>query len=520
MKSESFNLYKNQELLTVLILATIISFSWLGLVTLFDVDEAVFAQATKEMLESGDFITPHYNDNVRYDKPILIYWLMALSFKIFGINEVGARFVSALAGVILSIGMYFFIKEFIKENKSFSSIAFYSVSSFILSFYFFVYTHAAVTDMLLSLFISFSLFSFYRWYVYRNERYIYLFMIFCALGFLTKGLIAIVLPGFIVVLFLFIKKEIKSVLIFFNLKFLFVFCIIGLPWYIIQYIINGNEFIEQFFFKHHFKRYTDVISSHSGPIYYYIICLLIGTFPWIFYNLSNFKYLFNEIKRKESLILFSIIWFLSFFIFFSLSTTKLPNYILPGIIPFFILTGISIKNNEFNSSFNNYIIIIFGILNLIILFFIMEKYSYLLHYAIIFILFQLFLFMIYFFYKKQIIYIYSVIILNTIFLPYLFMPIASKHLQRTLYNYSLYIKELTYPDEKILMYKVNKPSVLFYSDRKVIHISKRDMIRDVYDILPRYAISESRSKDIELLISLGYKIINDDRKFVLYEKDY
>jgi len=512
-----YSYFEEREFILLLILSVIISFSWLGQVSLFDVDETVFAQATKEMLNSGDYITPRYNDINRYDKPILFYWLMALSYKIFGINEVGARLVSALSAVILSLGLYTFIKEFIPEKDDFRTTAFYGALSFILSVYFFVYSHAAVTDMLLSLCITFSLFSFYRWFACREEKQIYFLMIFTGLGFLTKGLIAIVLPGFIILLFLILQKDFKSILVFFHPKYLLCFCIVGLPWYIAQFSVNGNEFIEQFFLKHHFKRYTEVISSHGGPVYFYVICLFAGTFPWLFYLISNIK---DFIKKRDPLIIFCAIWFLSFFIFFSLSTTKLPNYILPGIAPFFILTGISIKKAEFNVSFNNYIMIILGILNLAALFFIIEKYPDFWGSIIIFLFLQAGLFLAYqFLYKRQLIYIFSVFLVNILFLTFLFMPVANKILQRTLYVYSLYINEATNSEEKILMYKVNKPSVLFYSDRKVIHIPKNEMLEEMSSSMPRYAVSFNKDKDIKVMLDFGYKMLNNDRKYVLYERD-
>ncbi len=94
-----------------------ISFLRLGSPTLFDVDEAVFAEATKEMVQSGDWITPTYNGENRYDKPIFFYWLMAASYKVFGVSEFGARFPSALLGLMLCAAVYFFVKHFQRERN-------------------------------------------------------------------------------------------------------------------------------------------------------------------------------------------------------------------------------------------------------------------------------------------------------------------------------------------------------------------------------------------------------------------
>src|SRR6266498_175509 len=143
-------------LLPVVVVALFISFFRLGSLTLFDVDEAVFAEATKEMVESSDYITPTYNGENRYDKPILFYWLMAAAYKVFGVNEFSARFPSAAAAVLTALALFLFLRVLRKEKD-----ALYAAISLTLSIYFLAYSHAAVTDMTLTLFISLSLMSFF-----------------------------------------------------------------------------------------------------------------------------------------------------------------------------------------------------------------------------------------------------------------------------------------------------------------------------------------------------------------------
>jgi 4-amino-4-deoxy-L-arabinose transferase-like glycosyltransferase len=87
---------------------------------------------------------------------------------------------------------------------------------------------------------------------------------------------------------------------------------------------NGKEFIELFIIKHHFKRYTGVISGHRGPVFYYVVVLIAGMFPWIGFLLRGVR---NVLGMKRDLLTFALIWFLSVLAFFSLATTKLPNYI-------------------------------------------------------------------------------------------------------------------------------------------------------------------------------------------------
>lgn len=102
----------------IILIALFLALFGLSSVTLFDVDEAVFAEATKEMLQIGNWITPTYNDEPRYDKPILFYWLMAISYKIFRINEFSARFPSALAGFILCLSIFIFLNTLNRKSEA------------------------------------------------------------------------------------------------------------------------------------------------------------------------------------------------------------------------------------------------------------------------------------------------------------------------------------------------------------------------------------------------------------------
>src|SRR5664280_115291 len=121
---------KSNIVFLVFAVVLFVSLFRLGSVLLFDVDEAVFAEATKEMVESGDYITTTYNGDVRYDKPIFFYWMMALSYKIFGINEFGARLPSALSGCLLAVALFFFMRHYYDLSK-----AVYAMLSMVLSIY-------------------------------------------------------------------------------------------------------------------------------------------------------------------------------------------------------------------------------------------------------------------------------------------------------------------------------------------------------------------------------------------------
>ena len=321
--------------------ALCLTFFKLGSLLLFDVDEAVFSEATREMLETGDFISPTYNYEPRYDKPILFYWLMSLSYSLFGITEFGARFVSALLGLGLIGTTYQFVR-YLKGRRT----ALISSLILLLNLEFFIYSHSAVTDMTLCFFITSSLYSFFLAESTGDNRWLYLSSISAALAVLTKGIIGLLFPGAIALIYLVAAGRAGYILTILRPRYLLLFFGVAAPWFIAEYAIKGAEFYEEFIVKHHFKRYTDVVSSHSGPIYYYVIHLLIAFFPWVVFLPAGLIAAFKGVRwgslstASEKLPLFCFIWFLFVFIFFSISGTKLPNYIFPLFPGAAILVGI------------------------------------------------------------------------------------------------------------------------------------------------------------------------------------
>jgi 4-amino-4-deoxy-L-arabinose transferase-like glycosyltransferase len=528
-------------LFLVIFISSFLSFFRLGSVTLFDVDEAVFAEATKEMVQSGDWITPTYNGENRYDKPILFYWLMAASYKAFGINEFAARLVSAVSGVLLSLSIFLFLRQFYDERK-----AFYAFLSLCLSIVFLIYSHAAVTDMALTLFIALSLFSFYL-SVKKERRYIYGFYFFSALAFLTKGLIGIVFPFGIGLVYLSLTEGPKAIRKVFVPGAIILFLIVSLPWYVTETIINGHEFIQSFFIKHHFMRYTDVISGHRGPVFYYVPVLVAGLFPWIgflpagirniFIEAGGLKKFRNHESSTDNLGLFALIWLGFIFVFFSFSTTKLPNYILPAVPAAAILisAGMVTQRNyagsanrapRFSGREASCIIVAVMAIALGIAFLLSGKYLLaagipdtrwitifgLLMFAVACVSF-LALFM-----KKELYGFTAVCMVIFLFLSSVeVVPAVSAYLQGTLYRYSLYAKEESKKGVEIISYKINYPSIVFYADHKII--GARNMVR----LLPyikdgRKFVAITRASDADELESAGFKLLEKDRRYALLER--
>ncbi len=489
---------------TLLVIVLLISFFRLGSLTLFDVDEAVFAEATREMVESGNWLTPTYNGVNRYDKPILFYWMMALSYKTFGINEWGARFPSASAGVLLCLGLFLFMRRQTDERQ-----AFYAVISLVLSLYFVIYSHAAVTDMTLTLFITLSLLCFYQSLAQptgkpQGQRYaLYGFYLFSALAFLTKGLIGIVFPFGIAGLYLLVTGGPGGIKKIFSAGGSVLFLLVAAPWYCAELMVNGSEFVDQFFVKHHFRRYTGVISGHKGPWYYYAVTLLIGLVPWITFlpgGAAEAVARFRLARRKgtapaHSPEFFALLWLAVIVVFFSFSTTKLPNYILPSVpaAAILIASGMA-RQSETHIRYTKVLIAVFSLLlgiGVVAGPVLAEKY--LIHPGgaapafgpgfladlrtwttiLATLLFAGAALNVAGAVKKKAYHEPGAVLMLSILLllSLKVLPVANQHLQGTLHKYSRYALDHLGTGGMLIVYKINKPSIVFYSRHTVTSAS-------------------------------------------------
>jgi 4-amino-4-deoxy-L-arabinose transferase-like glycosyltransferase len=442
---------------------------------------------------------------------------MGLSYNVFGINEFGARFPSAMAAFMTALALYFFMRRTAGEAQ-----ALYATLAISLSAYFVVYSRSAVTDMVMSLFISLSLLSFYL--SNEDRRFIYGFYLFSALAFLTKGLIGIVFPFGIAIIYLVVTEGIRGSLRLYDLKAVLLFLVVSLPWYAAQFAINGDNFFQQFFMKHHFQRYTDVISGHKGPVYYYLITLAIGMLPWLVFLPAGIN---RAIKERGRLLTFASIWFGVVFIFFSFSTTKLPNYILSTLPPAAILiaAGMADMNKLWQRS--AWLVIALGALILgVAAFFIspvlvkngITDTSWTIWIGALLLGMSTIGF--YSVYSSRAMYGFLAgamfMLLTALLLTVL--PAANQKLQGALHEFSLYAKEMTKPDERIITYNINFPSIVFYSDRKVANVRGPEGLA-IYlkDKKDRLAIA--KTSDETLLTQSGFKLLKKEGGYVLLERD-
>ncbi|MBL1278604.1 MAG: glycosyltransferase family 39 protein [Ectothiorhodospiraceae bacterium] len=326
-----------QTLQLILLLAVALSF-YLNIyaVPLFDLDEGAFSEATREMFVRGDFISTFLDGQPRYDKPILIYWLQAACVFVFGVNEFAFRLPSALAATLWVLAVFAFVRR-VRDERSGLLAAIITATAFEVS----VMAKAATADSLLNLLIACALFCIYLYWKERERRWVLLAFTFIGLGFLTKGPVAVLVPLAVSFLFFTFKKEFKLWLkMVFNPTGIVIFLAIAMPWYVVQYLKEGDAFIQGFFFKHNIDRFSNSMEQHGGGIFYYLPILLVAVLP---YTTVFIKTLLNAKQlMRDELSLFALIWLVFVVGFFSLSGTKLPHYVLYGLSGMFVVMALSL----------------------------------------------------------------------------------------------------------------------------------------------------------------------------------
>ncbi len=335
-----FIMKKSILIIAALALAAFFLFFFrLGSFALTDPDEVFYGQTSKEMLQRGEWLTPYLYGKPQFEKPILFYWLVEASYKIFGVNEFAARFPSAVLGLLGTIVTYLLgAALFSRRAGIFSSlIAAANVEYIALS-------RACVTDMALAVFLGAGFLFFI--YGYRKGRALpyAASSAFFGLAVLTKGPIGILLPGAAILFFLFIRKDMKSIGKMPLVLMAFSFLAVTLPWYLAMYKGHGRVFIDEFFGFRHITRFLEPEHEWGVAPYYNIPVLFAGFFPWsAFLPVALWQNVRKAFADKDDDARlghsFLLLWFAAFFVFFSISSTKLPTYIFPVFIPASVMVG-------------------------------------------------------------------------------------------------------------------------------------------------------------------------------------
>ena len=314
----------------ILLLVIIYGLLWFGTLNyrhLIPSDEGRYAEIAREMLVTGDWITPRYNGYKYFEKPPLQAWATAAAFQAFGIGDWQARLWTALTGflTILLVG-FTGARIFNARAGWLAAVVLASSPIWIIS------GHFNSLDMGLSSFLVAALCSLLLAQTSHNKNHCRNWMwacwIFMALATLSKGVIGAAIPAMVFIAYSISTWDWK---IWTRLRLFsgtILFLAITAPWFVLVAQRNP-EFLEFFFIHEHLQRFTQDDHSRTGPIYYFVPLLLIGLLPWILQAPGALAQAWSERRREFSAGWLLVCWFAVIFAFFSVSHSKLPGYIIP-----------------------------------------------------------------------------------------------------------------------------------------------------------------------------------------------
>lgn len=300
--------------------------------------EGNYALTAKEMLMSGDWLSPRIYGQFWYDKPVMIYWLIIISYKAFGINEFAARFPSVVMSA-LSISFIYWFADKIFENRK---IAFLSAFVLATSLEFWILAKMVITDAALFFFTSVSMATFYLGLLDKGRKWYVIAYLTAGLAVLTKGPVGIVLPGLTIFVYIAVTRQWNLLKKLFIVPGLVLFFAIAGPWYFYMYKVHGTEFVNTFLGLHNYIRAT--VSEHPeyNVFYYYLVLFPLSMLPWtgIF-----FRAVISALKEKRSShVPFLLVWPFVTIVFYTTMATKYPTYVFPAMFPVAIIIGKNIND--------------------------------------------------------------------------------------------------------------------------------------------------------------------------------
>ncbi len=321
-------------LLILLVVGYLIFSANTGGIMIYILDEAKNAECAREMYASGDWVVPRFNGELRTDKPPLHYFFMGAAYSVFGVNPFAARFFSVVFGLLTVWLTYHMAARYLSKQA-----AFYSAVVLLASLHMAFQFHLSVPDPYLIFFITLSLYSFFRGYTEQSTRHMYLCYAAVGLGTLAKGPIAIALPGLIFLLFILYRRDLKwrSIVALRPFTGALVVLAIALPWYIAVHLATDGEWTRGFFIDHNANRFADTKEGHGGLFIYTPLVATLGLLPFGLFIIQAIRYGYRN--RQHALLPFALTAVLAIIGFFSISSTKLPNYAVPAYPFLAILLG-------------------------------------------------------------------------------------------------------------------------------------------------------------------------------------
>jgi 4-amino-4-deoxy-L-arabinose transferase-like glycosyltransferase len=310
-------------------------FYGIGAFGLIGADEPRYAQVAREMLERHDWITPVLGGHAWLEKPPLYYWQAMLAYSVFGVSDAAARIPSAIDATLLVIAVYLFFRKFWRGVEVDAALITASCAGVI------GYARAGSMDMGLASTFAIGMLGWWAWRDSGKRIYLAAFYACMALGMLAKGPVSPFLAAVVIFVFAAVTHEWRLVSGTLWLPGILTFCAIAVPWYIAVQMRNP-QFFREFILEHNLARFSTNLYHHPEPFWYYVPVTLLALLPWIVFVIAAFvesirtwwverRSVRTEPDLELQFSVFAWCWLIVPVLFFSISKSKLPGYILPAV---------------------------------------------------------------------------------------------------------------------------------------------------------------------------------------------
>ncbi len=331
--------------LALLTLVTVVWFCCLlGMRPLSNPDEGRYTEIPREMAATGDFVTPRLDGVKYFEKPPLVYWLSALTFRQFGVNEFTARVWGGIFSAIGVLLTYATARSIYGRGTGIWSAIVLSTTLF-----YYALSQIILLDMAVAVTMSGALFAFIlAMREPRGSKRFGLFMAFyafMALATLSKGLIGFAIPGAVIFLWVLLLNRWRALWPFYPIAGTVLLLAIAAPWHIFAARANP-DFLYFYFVHEHWLRFTTRIHGRYEPWWFFLPIFLVGLFPWIFFAGQSLRESLGtgwKARRANAEAWFFLIWVVFIIAFFSKSQSKLIPYILPVFPAVAVLLGRTIS---------------------------------------------------------------------------------------------------------------------------------------------------------------------------------
>lgn len=324
-----------RSVLTLIVLSCCTFLLGVGRPAISDSDEGFYAEAAREMVADGDWLTPHFNYEDRWQKPVLYYWMTAATFLATGPTESASRWWSALSGVGLVLLTWAIARRFTERDD----VAWLAGAITATSYGYFAMARLALPDLPLTLLITLAIWS-------ALERRWAVVGIAVGLGLLMKGPLAVVVPGMVLVPIWWRERRTMTVSATDVITATMIAAVIAVPWYAAMTAEHGVAYLQSFFIGDNLERFATDRFNEPRALLFYIPILIGGMLPWSMYLLTlPWPSVHRVIRRRRTLTDVEwrlLLWASVPLLFFTLSIGKQPRYILPILPPLAILLARSI----------------------------------------------------------------------------------------------------------------------------------------------------------------------------------